>query len=176
MLEVEKALNAFTKAVIKQSRTNLTKMRIKDKGDLYNKIKANYKVSKNSFELDFSFPIYGQFQDKGVKGVGGVRRSTSKYNSRNNKGKMWKQKAPKSPFSFKPDPDRKPSVKHFKQWANKRGLSPYAVREVVYHQGIKPRPWFTKAFENEFKKHLPIFQDKFGLDMQQLINYSLRDL
>ena len=176
MLEVEKALKQFTKAVIKQSRTNLTKMRIKDKGDLYNKIKANYKVSKNSFELDFSFPIYGQFQDKGVKGIGGVRRSTSNYNRRDNRGKMWKQKAPKSPFSFKPDPKRKPSVKHFKQWANKRGLNPYAVREVVYHEGIKPKFWFTKAFDNEYKKYQDIFEKKFGTDVENLMKFALKDL
>ena len=174
MLEVENALKQFTKAVIKQSRTNLTKMRIKDKGELYNKIKANYKVSKNSFELDFSFPIYGQFQDKGVKGVGGVRKSTSKYNNRNNKGKMWRQKAKNSPFSFKQG--RKPSVKHFKQWANKRGLSPYAVREVVYHEGIKPKYWFTKAFDNEYKKYQDIFAKKFGTDMDNLMKFALKDL
>ena len=172
--EVEKALNKFTKAVIKQSRTNLTKMRIKDKGDLYNKIKANYKVSKNSFELDFSFPIYGQFQDKGVKGVGGVRKATSKYNNRNNKGKMWKQKAPKSQFKFKKG--RKPSVKHFEQWSNKRGLSPYAVREVVYHEGIKPKYWFTKAFDHEYKKYQDIFAKKFGTDMDNLMKFALKDL
>ena len=38
---------------------------------------------------------------KGVKGVGGVRATTSKFKSTNNKGKMWKQNAPQSEFKFK---------------------------------------------------------------------------
>ena len=72
---------------------------------------------------------YGKYQDQGVRGVGGVRKSTSVFNSRNNKGKLWKQKVKKgeTPFSYKEGV--KPSVKHFIEWSKKKGLSPFAVRE-----------------------------------------------
>ena len=173
MLELEKALNKFTKAVIKQSRTNLTKMRIKDKGDLYNKIKANYKVSKNSFELDFSFPIYGQFQDKGVKGVGGVRKATSKYNTRNNKGKMWKQNGKGSPYSFK---TKKPPISSIKAWAEKKGLSPFALQKVIFHQGIKPSLFFTKPFEAGFKRLPEDLVEAYGLDALTIFNEQIDEI
>ena len=38
---------------------------------------------------------YGKYQDQGVRGVGGVRKSTSVFKKTNNKGKLWKQKVKK---------------------------------------------------------------------------------
>ena len=87
---------------------------------------------------------YGEFQDKGVRGAGGTRKTTSQFNRKNNKGKIWKQKGGKSPYSFKEG--RKPSVKHFKKWSESRGLNAYAIRESVFRQGLKPSFFFSKPF------------------------------
>jgi hypothetical protein len=104
---------------------------------------------------------YGAYQDEGVKGAGGTRKTTSSFNNRNNKGKIWKQKAPNSRFKFKEG--KKPSVKHFKKWAESKGLSPYAVRESVFRQGISPSKFFTTPFRLQFQKLPQELIDAFGL-------------
>lgn len=165
---IQEELKIFIRNVVQQSRSNLTKNKKNHTKKLYNSIKGFSKVSKNSIELWFEMELHGQFQDKGVKGAGGVRKSTSVFNRRNNKGKIWKQNAPNSPFAFR---DKKPSVKHFEAWANSKGLNPYAVREAVYHQGIKPSLFFTKPFEKAFKDLPNELIDKYGLDMaNQMLN------
>jgi hypothetical protein len=63
---------------------------------------------------------------------------------------------------------KKPSVKHFLQWSASKGLNPYAVRESVYHQGIKPSLFFTKPFEAAFKRLPDDLIEKFGLDAEKL--------
>jgi hypothetical protein len=95
---------------------------------------------------------YGEYQDKGVKGAGGTRKTTSQFNRRNNKGKIWKQKAPNSPFQYK---DKKPPISAFRQWAASKGLNPYAVRESVYRQGIAPTKFFSNPFRLGFDKLPP---------------------
>jgi hypothetical protein len=158
---VEATLNKFAKRVIQQARTNLTKKKKNFDKTLYNSLTYKLNVSKNSFYLNFYMEEYGAYQDEGVKGAGGTRKTTSSFNRRNNKGKIWKQKAPNSRFKFKAD--RKPSVKHFKKWAQAKGLSPYAVRESVFRQGISPSKFFTTPFRLQFQKLPQELIDAFGL-------------
>jgi hypothetical protein len=158
---VEATLTKFAKRVIQQARTNLTKKKKNFNKTLYNSLSYKLSVSKNSFYLNFYMEDYGAFQDEGVKGAGGTRKTTSNFNRRNNKGKIWKQKAPNSRFKFKEG--KKPSVKHFKAWAQSKGLSPYAVRESVFRQGISPSKFFTTPFRMQFQKLPPELINAFGL-------------
>tara|TARA_R100001460_G_scaffold40487_1_gene75687 strand:- start:183 stop:716 length:534 start_codon:yes stop_codon:yes gene_type:complete len=164
MLEsVQDILNEFKANVIKEAKKGVPK----DSRKLANSIKGFVKESKNSIQISFTMDLYGAFQDQGVKGVGGVRKTTSKYNRRNNKGKMWKQNAPNSEYSFKKG--KKPSAKHFEKWSRKRGISAFAVRESVYFQGIKPTFFFTKPFAKHLAKLPPELLEKYGLEMETLI-------
>ena len=158
---VEATLTKFAKRVIQQARTNLTKKKKNFDKTLYNSLTYTLNVSKNSFYLNFYMEDYGAYQDEGVKGAGGTRKTTSSFNRRNNKGKIWKQKAPNSRFKFKEG--KKPSVKHFKKWAESKGLSPYAVRESVFRQGISPSRFFTTPFRLQFQKLPQELIDAFGL-------------
>jgi hypothetical protein len=158
---VEATLTKFAKRVIQQARTNLTKKKKNFDKTLYNSLTYKLNVSKNSFYLNFYMEEYGAYQDEGVKGAGGTRKTTSSFNRRNNKGKIWKQKAPNSRFKFKEG--KKPSVKHFKKWAESKGLSPYAVRESVFRQGISPSKFFTTPFRLQFQKLPQELIDAFGL-------------
>jgi len=158
---VEATLTKFAKRVIQQARTNLTKKKKNFDKTLYNSLTYKLNVSKNSFYLNFYMEDYGAYQDEGVKGAGGTRKTTSSFNRRNNKGKIWKQKAPNSRFKFKEG--KKPSVKHFKKWAESKGLSPYAVRESVFRQGISPSKFFTTPFRLQFQKLPQELIDAFGL-------------
>lgn len=149
---VQGVLVRFAKYVIQQAKTNLTKGKHNFSKELYNSLDYSIYVDKNKFSLVFRMDDYGLFQDEGVRGAGGTRKTTSQFNRRNNKGKIWKQKAPNSPFKFK---DKKPPVSAFKQWAQAKGLNPYAVREAVYRQGIAPTKFFSAPFGLGFNRLPP---------------------
>ena len=149
---VAAVLIKFGKYVIQQARSNLTKGKHNFDKTLYNSLRYSIYYSKDNFSLTFSMEDYGQFQDQGVKGAGGTRKTTSAFKRTNNKGKIWRQKAPNSPFAYK---DKKPPVSAFKAWAESKGLNPFAVRESVYRQGIPATKFFSTPFNIAFNKLPP---------------------
>jgi hypothetical protein len=175
MLNIEKELKRFGDIVIKNARKQLK--RKNDTSKLYNSLDYNIKVNKAqakgippSFEFDFVWLDYGKFIDEGVRGAGGVRKTTSKFKSTNNKGKLWKIYAKKSRFSYK---DIKPSVNHFRGWASRKGISPYAVREAVYHQGIKTTHFFSRPFEQAYKYLPDTIAEAYGDDLEIFLKKAL---
>jgi len=118
------------------------------------------------FQLYFS--EYGNYLDEGVRGAGGARKTTSKFRSTDNKGKMWKQKAPKSRFKFKNSLSGKPSAKHFKDWSRKRGLSEFAVSYAVWKQGIEPTHWFSKVVDENYTESLVEALESIGARQVEL--------
>jgi len=170
--ETQDVLNAFGKYVVQQSRSNLTKGKKNSTSELYKSLGYEVDVEPNAFALSILMEEYGAFQDKGVRGAGGVRKTTSKFNRRNNRGKIWKQKGGNSPFSFKEG--RKPSVKHFKDWSKRKGLSAFAVREAVFRQGIKPSMFFTKPFEKAFKNLPKEIIEAFAIDVEKGIILGIK--
>jgi hypothetical protein len=46
-----------------------------------------------------------------------------------------------TPYSFRV---KKPPL--FKEWAYRKGLNPFAVRESVFKKGIRKRPFWDKAY------------------------------
>jgi len=169
-INTERALNKFGKAVVQQSRSRLTKTSTNFSKELYNSIGYEKQVSKKGKSFTFSFEMeeYGTYQDQGVKGVGGVRKTTSKFKKTNNRGKLWKQKAPKdTPFKYKEG--KKPPVKAFEKWAKAKGLSPFAVREIVYHEGLRAKKFFTTSFEQQYAKLPDELLKAFGDDLDNFL-------
>ena len=167
---LEFALRQFGNYVIKQARSNLTKGKKNSSKDLYDSLKAIPKQNSNNFTLSFIMEEYGVFQDQGVRGVGGTRKTTSSFKRTNNKGKIWKQKGGKSPFSFKEG--KKPSVKHFEAWSKKKGISAFAVREAVFRQGITPSMFFTKPFKQAIQNLPEQLIKAFGKDLEDLLDFT----
>ena len=97
---VQKELNAFGKYVVSQSRANLTRQKKNASKDLWNSIKYEVEVGKNSFALSFLMEEYGEYQDKGVSGV------KKKYNT---------------PFSYK---DKMPPRQKLDKWIVRKVLHP----------------------------------------------------
>lgn len=162
---VLKTLEAFGKKVVKESRQNLTKKQKNASKELYNSIKYNIENKNGSSVLSFEMANYGQFVDKGVKGAGGVRKSTSKFNTRNNKGKLWKlKKVTNSDFKFGKSGGISP--KHFKKWAQSKGLSEFAVAKSVYHTGLETTNFFTRPLEQNFDKLADELLNSFGNDIE----------
>ena len=96
------------------------------------------KRTETGLLLEIVMEDYYKFIDEGVQGVGGDNKST---------GGIFQNVAPNSPFSYKDGV--KPSYKHFEQWANVKGLNPFAVRESVFRKGIKPNYFYTDVMTDD---------------------------
>ena len=157
-------LEAFGKKVVKEARYNLTKKKKNASKELYNSVKYNISNKNGSVVLSFEMADYGQFVDKGVKGAGGVRKSTSQFNTRNNKGKLWKlKKVTNKDFKFGKSGGISP--KHFKKWARSKGLSEFAVAKSVYHTGLETTNFFTRPLEQNFDKLSDEILNSFANDI-----------
>lgn len=166
-MSVESDLNRFAKTVVKESRTALTKQKINVSKELYNSINYDLKVSKNSFELTFNMVDYGKFIDKGVQ------------------GKKSNRKAPKSAFKYR---NKRPPAKAFDKWLVKRGIAKrdkkgqfisrksqqFAIANAVYNYGIKTTNFFTKPFENAFKRLPDTLVKAYALEVDNLLKFSLK--
>ena len=149
MGEFEKALDKYAKYVIQQARTNLTKGRspygsFNSSKGLYNSLK--YKVNKKG--VTFDMPVYGAFQDEGVKGT--------KSNYIVNKN---------TDYSFR---DKMPPAKPFEKWIKQKGIQgrdkktgrfisrqslSYILARGIYNKGIRATMFFTKPFEKGLDKY-----------------------
>jgi len=169
--ETLSTLQAFNKYVIKQSRTNLTK---KDKNvskSLYNSIKSTEKVSPNSIESYIEMEQYGQFLDKGVK------------------GKFSSQRAPDSPFKFGSGTGKKGGLTEgIRGWVKARRFqfknretgkfmsyeqTAQLITRSIYMKGTKPTLFFSKTFEDGFKKLPEELIKAYGLDLESFIKFTL---
>jgi hypothetical protein len=161
---VEDELNAFRKHVITEARKNLTRNKKNASKTLYNDMNSFLKVSKNSFELGFEMPIYGQFQDQGVSG------KKKKYNT---------------PFSYK---SKQPPSDVFEAWIKRKGIKgrdkrgrfitnkslSYLIARSVFNNGIKPSLFFTRPFELAYKRLGDDIIEAFGLDIDEFLKYTLK--
>jgi hypothetical protein len=76
------------------------------------------------------------------------------------------------------------------KWIIKKGIAPrgeggkfvtrkqlqFAIARKIYNYGIKPSLFFTKPFEKEFKKLDKDIVKSFGLDLNNLLDFTLENL
>ena len=167
-----KTLTEFSKYVVKQSRTNLTKGHRNVSKQLYNSINYDLNVSPNSFELGFKMQDYGQFQDLGVR------------------GKTSSSRAPKSPFKFGTGTGAKGGLTNgITQWVKTKRIqftnrksgkfmsyenTAFLIRNSIYNKGIKPTNFFSKPFEAGFSKLPDDVIQSYGLDVEEFLKYTLK--
>lgn len=166
--ETQKALNTFGKRVIKQARQNLTKKKKNVNKKLYDSLFYKAKVMPNSIDVFFFMEEYGIFQDKGVKGT--------KSNYIENRD---------TPFSYRMKmPPREPLI----EWAKKRQIRlrddkgrfakgnyntiGYLLQKSIFEKGIRASMFFTKPFENEFKKLPTEIIEQYGLDIDEFLELT----
>lgn len=161
--EVQKTLDTFKNYVIQQSRSNLTKLKKNSSKKLYNSIKGTAKAMPNSFSLEFSMEDYGYYQDKGVSGV------IKKYDT---------------PYSYR---SKMPPPSKLDKWIVRKGIAPrdkqgrlisrkslqFLIARAIFKNGIKPSLFFTKPFEQAFKKLPNELVTSYGLDVIELFNMSI---
>jgi hypothetical protein len=163
-VEVQRELELFKKRVIQQAKSNLTRMGKNSSGALHKNLKGELTVFKSgNFGLEFDLGKYGEFQDKGVSG------KKRKFNT---------------PFSYK---SKMPPSKVFEQWVKKKGIKgrdkkgrfittkslTFLIARGIFNNGIKPSLFFTKPFENEYKKLSGDLVEAFGLDIDEFLKYTV---
>jgi hypothetical protein len=158
-------LTDFRNYVVKESKSNLTRLKKNSSKKLYNSIKGNVKVSKNSMTVDFSMEDYGLFQDKGVSG---------------------KRKKYKTPYTYK---SKMPPPKKLDKWIVRKGIAPrnekgqlmtrkslqFVIARGIYFNGIKPSLFFTKPFDKAFKRMPNELIEKYGLDVDNFLEHTLKE-
>lgn len=170
-MEIEKHLSTFIKEVVRQSKSNLTRQDRNVSKKLYNSIKGDYKIHKNSIGLYFTMEEHGEYLDKGVK------------------GKKSGSLAPKSPYRFGSGTGKKGGLTEgIKKWVKSRGFqfrdkqgkfmsfesTAFLITRKIYNKGTKPSLFFTKAFEGRFKKLPNELIEKFGLDIDEQFNEAFK--
>ena len=164
--ETQKVLEAFKDFVIQQARTRLTKNKKNVSKELYNSLKGNVKEMPNSIAVDFEMEEYGVYQDKGVSGT------EKKYNT---------------PYSYK---SKMPPIKPLADWAKSKNIIlrdeqvkykkgnyntiGYLIARSIYKKGIKPSLFFTKPFEQAFKKLPNELTESFCLDVEDFLAFALK--
>ena len=173
--ELNKALNEFGTYVVTQSQSNLKKEKIGD-GPLYNSISYNLIQEKDAFLLEFLMEVYGQFQDKGVKGA-----DPSLV-------KNGKQKAPNSPYSYK---SKMPPMEPLRNWAKNKNIRfrnakgqyargsyqtiGYWLQKRIFAQGLKPTMFFTKPFQKAFASLPDKILEQFAIDVENQLTLGIKN-
>jgi hypothetical protein len=164
-------LEVFKKYIVSQSKSNLTRGKHKVTSKLYKSIKADVKVSKNSFEFSFNMDDYGEFLDKGVK------------------GKNTSRKAPQSPFKFGTGSGKKGGLTQgIDKWVKAKGIqfrdkkigkfltyksTAFLITRSIYSTGMKPTLFFTRPFEVGFNRLDKDLVEAFGLDIEEFLQFTL---
>ena len=167
LTKTQEALEAFKSFVIQQSRTRLSKQRKNVSKGLYDSLKGKVKEMPNSISVEFEMEEYGLYQDKGVSGT------QKKYNT---------------PYGYK---SKMPPIKPLAQWAKSRNIRlrdeqgkfkkgnyntiGFLIARSIYRKGIKPSLFFTKPFKKAFKKLPDELIEKFGLDVEDFLAFTLKE-
>lgn len=166
-MSVKSALEMFGKRVQQQSRSSLSRSGKKDSGELYDSIGFEVSVHRNSFRLAFTMAEHGPYIDKGVK------------------GKTSSERAPNSPFRFGTGSGKKGGLTDaMERWAARKRIqfkdrktgrfmsyksTAFLMARAIYNKGIETTNFFTKPFENEFKKLPDELLQEYGLEVDKLL-------
>jgi hypothetical protein len=167
-------LKKFTKYVVSQAKSNLTRKKKNVKGNLYNSIKGDTFVGKNSIGVYFEMEDYGVFQDSGVKGkssgqsLGTFKDGGFRFGSRTGQSggltKAINQWVKDRRFQFK---DK----------ANGQFMSydatAFLITRSIWQKGIKPTRFFSKPFEDSIKRLPDEVVEAYALDTENTIRKSL---
>ena len=159
--ETQKALNAFGKYVVQQSRTNLTKSKKNSTKSLYNSLEYDVQEMEGLIRMFFKMEAYGEFQDKGVSGV------KKKYDT---------------PYTYK---TKMPPTSSLDKWIVRKGLKgirdekgrfikrkslQYLIARSIYTKGIKPSLFFTKPFNKAFSNLDKALETAYSKDLENNID------
>ena len=126
-----------------------------DSGNLAQTIVFETEYLGQSWEFQLSMDKRGEFLDECVRGVG-----ESSIKAKDHKSYPLHETSGR--FSFKDTPTGKPSAKHFFGWAQRKGISPFVVRESVFRKGLKANHFYSDVVNKQLIDNLKIELGKAG--------------
>jgi hypothetical protein len=181
---LEDELNKFSKYVIQQARTNLTKD--EKKGSLYESLSAEIIIENDAIFVEFLMNDYGVFVDEGVKGAN-PRLVDSSIT-----GRVGVQKAPFSRFKYK---SKRPPLDMLISWAKSKNIRfrvkkgkkgggqfkagsyrsmGFWLQKSIYAQGLKGNEFFSKPFERGLKRLGDDIINAYALDVENTIILGIK--
>ena len=140
-------LEEFRDYVIKQARSNLSKLKKNSSRKLYDSIKGEIKAMPNSLRLYFDMADYGFYQDKMPPPKAFDKWIVKKgIAPRNKEGKF----------------------------TTRKGLQ-FAIARSIFEKGIKPSLFFTKPFEAAFKNLPNEMIEAYGLEAQETFDTIMKE-
>lgn len=171
--ESQKVVKKYRDYVIQQSRSNLSKLKHNNTGGLYRSLRGEILQENNYFLIGFEFDYYGEFIDKGVK------------------GKATANKAPNSPYKFGKGKGPKGGLTQgIDRWVRQRKIqfrdketgkfltyqsTAFIIARSIYMTGIKSSFFFTKPFNDGYKKYMQTDLAKaLKIDLETIIDNGLK--
>lgn len=165
--EVKKTFEEFGNYVIEKAKSNLKKDGKNASGKLIDSLDFEFKQNKNSIEFDFYAEDYWKFVDKGVK------------------GKTSSAKAPNSPYQFGSGTGKKGGLTSaIDKWVIRKGLTNTRnekgqfinrkqmvsmISRAIYNRGLKTTEFFSKPFDEGFKKLPDEILESYGQDLNKFL-------
>jgi|TARA_R110000787_G_C13187580_1_gene422585 hypothetical protein len=167
-------LQALGKYVVQQSRTNLTKGKHNVSRDLYNSIKFEENSNQGIDSIKWIMDNYGEYVDQGVHGT------KSSYVTAKNSPFKYKESSSLMGVEYYSGKNKQFGG-IFGQWAKSKNIRlrddkgkfkkgnyksiGYVLARSIKEKGIKPTFFFTKAFDNAFKRFPPLLLEAMKKDL-----------
>ena len=180
MSEFKKAMQNYANYVVREARNNLAKEG-KAGGQLDKSLGFELKQNRGSkgkfesgYNVEFFMEDYGIYQDLGVKGIGGQRKTGK------NKGVAFENKGKGGKFQFRKGVPNRSMIKSLNTWIKRKGIKgrnektgrfitnqslSFAIAKSVFHTGIKRSLFFTKPFEAGITKYDNDIANAYGDDI-----------
>jgi hypothetical protein len=164
----QKALEEFRDYVIAKAKSNLRSKNAS--GRLSDSLMAEIKVMPNSIRFFFEMEEYGFYQDQGVRGVRSGRSLSG--------------------FKFGSGSGQKGGLTEgIKKWVKQRRIrfrdkkgrflsndaTAMLITRSIWQKGIKPSMFFTKPFEQAFKKLPDEMIEAYGLEAEETFDTIMKE-
>lgn len=156
---IDKAMNDFAKDVVRTARANLSRERANATRELWSSIR--YKLKKGV--LEFSMNLYGAFLDKGVSGTGKLH-----YGNGNFMPVAYNKSEATPEYKFK----SKAIGGDLSNWLSIRNIpvSEFVVRRSIAARGIRPRRFFTNAWNSTYPKFEKYIRKALNESVEQYLD------
>jgi hypothetical protein len=164
---VNKCVDDFGIAVVKRARGNLRSEKAMSSGTLSKSIKYTWKKSVLLFWME----PYGTWLDKGVSGTGKLFYSNGKFLP-----VAFNKSEAKPEYSFKSN--FKAIGGSLKSWLRNKGMDEsldFVMRRSVHSRGIRPRRFFSSAFDQELRRFDKCLGDAVNIDIDNTLDNILKN-
>ena len=175
----ERVFKMFADKVINQSIRNLKNQDHIDSGKLAQDLSYDLKVYKSlSLELNFKMPMYGMFQDKGVKGSQSGRRaykSPYRFTGKNIKPGVIEAWLKRKGIQGRVDKNWESAGNKGGQFITRKSLAFIIGRKIALF-GLPATRFFSNAFRQHYRKLPKNVIQAYAQDVSKFLKETTQDI